>query len=145
MQGQTIAIEYRYAEGRAPRAAPRFGGRAGATPGRADLCAGSVSDDVAAKQATSTVPIVALDLETDPVASGLVASLGAARGATSRGMFSLDMPELSGKWLQLLQEAVAVASRVAVLGDLAITPRNSTPDRKPAAQALAVPLQALKV
>src|SRR5262245_65633851 len=69
----------------------------------------------AATQTTRTVPIVAIDLETDPVASGLVASLGQP-GGNLTGMF-LDMPELSGKWLELLYEALARPTRIAVLGD----------------------------
>ncbi len=73
----------------------------------------------AARRRTRTVPIVAIDLETDPVASGLVASL-ARPGGNVTGFF-LDVPEMSGKLVQLLKEAVPRATRVvAVLWDAAI-------------------------
>jgi putative ABC transport system substrate-binding protein len=72
----------------------------------------------AARQATTTIPIVALDLETDPVASGLVGSL-ARPGGNLTGLF-LDLPELNGKLLQLLKEAIPGITRVAVLWDSAM-------------------------
>ena len=68
----------------------------------------------AVKDAT-TKPIIAIDLETDPVASGLVASL-ARPGGNLTGLF-LDFPEFAGKWLELLQQAVPKLARVAVFWD----------------------------
>jgi putative ABC transport system substrate-binding protein len=56
----------------------------------------------AVRSATTTIPIVALDLETDPLASGIVASL-ARPGGNVTGIF-LDFPELGGKWLELVTE-----------------------------------------
>jgi putative ABC transport system substrate-binding protein len=55
----------------------------------------------AAKAATRDIPIVAIDLESDPVASGYVASL-AAPGGNVAGLF-LDAPNLTGKWLRLIR------------------------------------------
>ena len=69
----------------------------------------------AARGATSRIPIVALDLETDPVAAGLVASLGRPGGNVT-GLF-LDQPALAGKWLELLAEAVPATKRVGVVWD----------------------------
>jgi len=66
---------------------------------------------VAASRATRTIPIVAVDLETDPLTSGLVTSL-ARPGGNVTGLF-LDFPELAGKWLELMREAVPSRSRVA--------------------------------
>jgi putative tryptophan/tyrosine transport system substrate-binding protein len=66
---------------------------------------------VAASRATRTIPIVAVDLETDPLTSGLVTSL-ARPGGNVTGLF-LDFPELAGKWLELIREAVPSRSRVA--------------------------------
>jgi putative tryptophan/tyrosine transport system substrate-binding protein len=66
----------------------------------------------AAKQATSTVPIV-MAIAADPVGSGLVPSL-AHPGANVTGL-SLMLPDISAKRLQLLKEVVPRASRVAVL------------------------------
>jgi putative tryptophan/tyrosine transport system substrate-binding protein len=69
----------------------------------------------AASGATTIIPVIALDLETDPVASGLVASL-ARPGRNVTGVF-LDFPEFSAKCLQLLIEAVPTLARVGVLWD----------------------------
>jgi putative ABC transport system substrate-binding protein len=72
----------------------------------------------AARKATGTIPIVGVDLESDPVASGLVKSV-ARPGGNFTGFF-LDIPELGGKQIELLVEAVPSVSRVAVLWDAAI-------------------------
>ena len=69
----------------------------------------------AVRQATTTVPIVAEDLETDPVASGLVERYSHP-GGNLTGVF-LDFPGFSGKWLELLREVVPGLTRVAVLWD----------------------------
>ena len=68
---------------------------------------------VAAKQANGSLPIVAADLETDPVAAGFVASF-AKPGGNITGLF-LDLPGLTNKWLQLIREVVPDAKRIAVL------------------------------
>jgi putative ABC transport system substrate-binding protein len=72
------------------------------------------------RAATAAIPIVAHDLETDPVTSGLVASL-ARPGGNVTGFF-FDFPEFRTKWLQLLQEAVPRLSSVAALWDPATGP-----------------------
>jgi putative ABC transport system substrate-binding protein len=69
----------------------------------------------AATQATDTIPIVANDLESDPVQRGYVASL-ARPGGTVTGVF-LDAPGLVGKWLELLKESLPQLARIAVLWD----------------------------
>ena len=69
----------------------------------------------AARAATATVPIVALDLESDPVASSLIASLGRPGGNVT-GVF-LDFPDFSAKCLQLLIESVPGLAAVGVLWD----------------------------
>lgn len=69
----------------------------------------------AARGATGTIPVVAIDLEADPVASGLIASL-ARPGGNVTGVF-LDFPDFSAKCLQLLIEAVPTVARVGVLWD----------------------------
>jgi ABC-type uncharacterized transport system substrate-binding protein len=60
-------------------------------------------------------PIVAIDLESDPVASGLAASL-ARPGGNITGVF-MDFPDFATKWLELLLETGVKLSRVAVLWD----------------------------
>ncbi|HJQ58628.1 MAG TPA: ABC transporter substrate-binding protein [Vineibacter sp.] len=74
----------------------------------------------AARAGTSTVPIVALDLESDPVASGFITSL-ARPGGNVTGLF-LDFPEFSQKWVELLKETVPSISNVAVFWDPASGP-----------------------
>ena len=69
---------------------------------------------VAARNATTSIPIVAIDLESDPLAKGYVKSL-ARPGGNMTGMF-LDLPELSGKQVGLLKEVVPRLSRIAVFG-----------------------------
>jgi putative tryptophan/tyrosine transport system substrate-binding protein len=68
-----------------------------------------------ARSATRTIPIVALDLETDPVASGVATSLGRP-GGNITGVF-LDFPDFTTKWIELLVENNPKLSRMAVLWD----------------------------
>jgi putative tryptophan/tyrosine transport system substrate-binding protein len=58
----------------------------------------------AARNATTSIPVVALDVESDPLAKGYVKSF-ARPGGNVTGMF-LDIPELSGKQVGLLKEIV---------------------------------------
>ena len=69
-------------------------------------------------KATRAIPIVGVDLESDPAAKGWVASL-ARPGGNVTGFF-LDIPEMSGKQRQLLKEVKPTLARVAVLGDGAV-------------------------
>lgn len=69
----------------------------------------------AATQATRTIPIVALDLETDPIAAGFAHSF-ARPGSNLTGLF-LDQPGLTGKWLELLREVAPGITLVGVLWD----------------------------
>ena len=70
----------------------------------------------AARAATSTLPIVANDLESDPIASGYVASL-ARPGGNLTGVF-LDAPTLCSKWLQYIDDVVPNVTKVGVLWDV---------------------------
>ena len=72
----------------------------------------------AVMKATSTIPIIGLDLESDPVESGWVKSF-ARPGGNFTGFF-LDIPELGGKQIELLKEAVPMVARLAVLWDATI-------------------------
>jgi putative tryptophan/tyrosine transport system substrate-binding protein len=69
---------------------------------------------IAVRNATTSIPVVALDLEIDPIAKGYVKSL-ARPGGNITGMF-LDLPELSGKQVGLLKEVVPGLSRIAIFG-----------------------------
>jgi putative tryptophan/tyrosine transport system substrate-binding protein len=72
----------------------------------------------AATRATTTIPVVGIDLESDPVANGWARSLGRP-GGNLTGLF-LDAPELGGKEVQLLKEAVPGLSRIGILWDSSI-------------------------
>jgi putative ABC transport system substrate-binding protein len=74
----------------------------------------------AAKAATTTIPIVANDLESDPVAAGFVASLSRP-GGNITGVF-LDFPEFGTKWVELLKEALPSLSNAVVLRDPVTSP-----------------------
>jgi len=74
----------------------------------------------AAREAATTVPIVAYDFETDPVAAGYAANL-ARPGGNVTGVF-LDLPAFSGKWIELLRECVPRLSRVALIWDPSVGP-----------------------
>jgi putative ABC transport system substrate-binding protein len=67
----------------------------------------------AAREATSRIPIVAHDLESDPIAKGWIKTL-ARPGGNMTGFF-LDIPEMSGKQLGLLREVVPRLSRLAIV------------------------------
>ena len=69
----------------------------------------------AVRAATTTIPIVALDLETDPVSTGMIASLSHP-GANLTGFF-FDFPEFRTKLLELLKEVVPGLSKVALIWD----------------------------
>jgi putative ABC transport system substrate-binding protein len=96
----------------------------------------------AASSATRTIPIVGIDLESDPVADGLVKSL-ARPGGNLTGMF-LDLAELSGKQLQILKEINSRLSRVAVLGDSAVN-SSQLRELRLVAGSLGVQIQALEM
>src|SRR3982074_2344797 len=76
------------------------------------ICAVSPPAVRAARAATQSVPIVAMDLESDPVANGGAASL-AHPGGNVTGVF-LDLPGFNAKSLQLLRDAVPSLTKVAV-------------------------------
>jgi len=96
----------------------------------------------AAHLATRTIPIVVLDLETDPVASGVAASL-AHPGGNITGVF-LDFPDFTGKWIEMLVESNPKISRIAVLWDPS-TGTVQVESVKKAAEKLNVKLDVLEV
>jgi ABC-type uncharacterized transport system substrate-binding protein len=115
VEGKNIFIEYRYANGKLDRlpalAAELIGLKVDV------IVTTSPAPTRAAKEATSTIPIVFAQ-DADPVASGFVASF-ARPGGNITGLSTLA-PELSGKRLELLKEVVPKLSRVAVLGTSSI-------------------------
>src|SRR4029453_16021814 len=96
----------------------------------------------AALDATRMIPIVAFDLESDPVQAGLVRSV-AQPGGNITGCF-LDQPGLTGKWLELIREIVPGTRRIAVLVD-PTTGRWQQTAIKAAAEKRRVELQVLEI
>jgi len=140
VEGQNVAIEYRWAEShydRLPALAADLVGR------KVDLIVafGGIPAALAAKSATSTIPIVFS--VGDPVDLGLVAGL--ARPSGNLTGVSTMAPELSPKRLELLSELVPRVGVIALL----VNPNNSNTERiigdmQNAARAKAVQLHILK-
>jgi putative ABC transport system substrate-binding protein len=114
MEGQNIATEYRYAEGKQDRA-PELAAELVRLKVDIIVVAGGAGPIRAAKNATKTIPIVMVGQGSDPVEAGLVESL-ARPGGNVTGITNLSR-ELGGKRLELLKEAVPKLVRVAVLYD----------------------------
>src|SRR5437764_11264057 len=141
VEGQNLAIEYRWAEGhydRLPALAADLVGR------KVDLImAGNPPAALAAKSATSTIPIV-FRHGGDPVRDGLVASL-ARPGGNLTGVSQLGDDGLTAKRLELLSELVPRAGVIALL----VNPNNSVAERvtqevQQAARAKGLQLHLLK-
>jgi putative tryptophan/tyrosine transport system substrate-binding protein len=113
VEGQSIDYEYRYSEGVPGRLATAVGELVRRP---VDLIAAyGTPPTEAAKAATATIPIVMVGVA-DPVRAGLVASL-ARPGGNITGNTVLS-PDLGGKRLQLLREAIPTVARVAYLTNL---------------------------
>jgi len=119
IEGRTIAIDYRWADGRTDRLAEIAAEFARL---KVDvILTGGTPSTIAVKQATSVIPIV-FALAGDPVANSLVASL-AKPGGNVTG-FSTQQSDLTGKRLELFCELVPVLRRVAVLVNMG-NPQNA--------------------
>ncbi len=114
IEGQNIATEYRYAEGKLDRL-PELAAELVRLKVDIIVVAGGDRWIRAAKNATKTIPIVMAGGGADPVEAGLVESL-ARPGGNVTGITNLSR-ELGGKRLELLKEAVPKLARVAVLYD----------------------------
>jgi len=111
IEGQNIAIEYRYAERKVDRA-PELAAELMRLKVDIIVVAAGPPAIRAAKNATKTIPIVMVGSPDDPVEDGLVESL-ARPGGNVTGLTLLSR-ELGGKRLELLKEAVPKVARVAV-------------------------------
>jgi ABC-type uncharacterized transport system substrate-binding protein len=112
IEGRTVTIEYRWAEGRPERfaeIADEFVRR------NVDVIVTAESAAVVVKQATSTIPII-VAIGTDPVAAGLVASLSRPGGNVT-GLSNVQI-DLAGKRLELLREIVPNLRRLAILANV---------------------------
>ena len=141
VEGKNILIEYRYAEGKEERLPDLV---AELVRLKVDIIVTiGPGPTLAAKKASATIPIVFAGAS-DPVGTGLVSSL-AQPGGNITGL-SLMAPDLDGKRLELLKEAVPKVARVAFLwrsggsrGNLPLT------DMEAAAKALGLKLLSLEV
>jgi putative ABC transport system substrate-binding protein len=141
VEGKNLIIEWRFSKGDVTRH-PAFA---------ADLVALQVDCIVsigvlptrAAKEATSTIPIVMGNADDDPVRRGLVASL-ARPGGNVTGFFNIGS-DLAAKRLELLKEAVPKASRVAILFDPASVAAVFAKETEAASGVLGVRLQPVEV
>ncbi len=112
IEGRTVAIEYRWAEGRSQsfaEIAVEF------VRLKVDVIVTAGSPAVVAKRATSAIPIV-FAIAVDPVGSGLVASL-ARPGGNVTGL-STQTPELAGKRIELLREVLPSLRRLAIIANV---------------------------
>ena len=141
IEGQNIAIEYRYAEGKRERF-PELAAELVRLKVDIIVAAGGTSTVRAVKNATKTIPIVMMGGGADPVEAGLVESLGRPGGNVT-GLTNLNR-ELGGKRLELLKEAVPKLARVAVLYDRSVRSVREVKEALPAAaRALRVDYSAL--
>jgi ABC-type uncharacterized transport system substrate-binding protein len=143
VEGQNVIIERRYSEGREDRHTAFV---AEFVQMKVDLIVASSSAAAhAAKQATSTIPIVMLGVAS-PERQGLVVSL-ARPGGNVTGMSSQLGGELSGKMFQVLKETVPKLSKVAILWnpDNVASAISFREGEVPAAKALGVALVSVEV
>jgi putative ABC transport system substrate-binding protein len=111
VEGKNIVIDWRYTEGKLDHA-PALAAELVRLEVDIIVSSGPTLTNIL-KEATTTIPIV-MGYHTDPVGTGLVASL-ARPGGNITGLSVLS-PELGGKRLEILKEVVPKLSRVAVLG-----------------------------
>jgi putative tryptophan/tyrosine transport system substrate-binding protein len=117
IEGKNLVLEYRWAEGR-PERLDELAADLVQQPVDV-IVASSQAAALAAKRATTTIPIVMVNA-TDPVEAALVSSL-ARPGGNVTGLSQQLTPEICAKQLQLLKEVLTKAVRVAVLRSSATT------------------------
>ena len=136
VEGVNTAVEYRWAEGEVDRL-PALAAELVRRQVAVIAATGGISSALAAKAATTTIPIVFIVAE-DPVKVGLVASLGRP-GGNATGVNFL-VAELGSKQLGLLHELVPAAVRIGLLVNPRV-PQTETATRDVAAAASAIGLQ----
>jgi putative tryptophan/tyrosine transport system substrate-binding protein len=140
VDGKNIALEIRSADGK-PDALPALA--AELVQRKVDvLYATGPAAIRAARDTTTVIPIVALDLESDPVQAGWARNI-ARPGGNITGLF-LDLADLAGKWVQLLREAAPGIRRVGLVWDSTTGPAQLIA-AKAAAQRFAIELQVMEV
>lgn len=141
VEGQNFVIEYRSADGRPERfldlATELVRLKVDVIVSR------GTPATLTAKQATQTIPIV-MASSGDPVFEGIVASL-ARPGGNVTGLHIMGPPELGGKRLQLLKEAVPGSSRIGTLWNPDLYTPLIVRDTERVARAMGVPLKSLEM
>lgn len=141
-EGKNVVVEWRWAAGRIERLPDLAADLV--RLGVEVIVAGGPDSIVAAKKATSTIPIVMVAAP-DPVGSGLVSSL-ARPGGNLTGLSFDATPELLGKQLELIKEMLPGLSRVAFLWDSAMPGVGPFVDvAKGAAQTLRLQLASVDI
>jgi len=139
IEGRTVAIEYRWAEGHYERFsefAEEF------VRLKVDVVVTTGSASAAVKQATSTIPIVC-PASGDPVGAGLVASL-ARPGGNVTGL-SLENPDLASKRVELFREVVPQLRRLAIMATVEAVPALEANEAETAARRLGLDVIALDI
>jgi putative ABC transport system substrate-binding protein len=141
IEGQNVIIEWRFGEGQFQRLAALAGELANI---KVDVIVTAAAPAaMAAKEATSSIPVVILD-PGDPVGAGLVRSL-AQPGGNITGVTSIA-PDLAAKRLALLKETVPAMTGVAVLFNAAIPPAEiAVTEFQVVAQTLSLRIQSVAV
>jgi len=141
IEGQNVAIEWRFAEGQFQQLAALA---AELTNIKVDVIVTAAAPAAkAAKEATSTIPVVIID-PGDPVGTGLVRSL-ARPGGNVTGVTSIA-PDLAAKRLALLKETVPALTSIAVLFNAAIPPAEiAMTELQVAARTLSLRIQSVAV
>src|SRR5215475_3003442 len=144
IEGENLIIERRYAEGQSERYHDLA---LDLVRGKVDVIvpAGGPSSLKAARDATTTIPIVMVASSRDPVAEGLIKSF-ARPGGNITGIVTLPA-EGGGKLLEILKEAVPTISRVGIVWDRTVSPSPYRPPKQidAAARSLGLELVALEV
>jgi putative ABC transport system substrate-binding protein len=140
VEGQNLVIEFRNAEGQAERL-PDLAAELVRLHVDVIVVSGPEATLRAARHATSTIPIVMVALNYDPVARGYIDGL-ARPGGNITGVFAMQL-ELTGKRLELLKEALPQLTRVSALWDAHTADQLRATEA--AAQSLGLELQAVEL
>jgi ABC-type uncharacterized transport system substrate-binding protein len=143
VEGKNIAFEYRWADGKLDRL-PELAAELIALKVDVLVTFGGVVSAAAARKVTSTIPIVMATGGSDPVRSGLVASL-ARPGGNVTGLANV-FTDLSGKQMEILKEIVPKLSRLAIIWNPNTpTAKSQLKEREVAAQSFGLKVQSLEV
>jgi len=140
VEGRNFSFESRFARGN-PATLPGFAVDLAKLKVDVIYAVGPVAVK-AAREASNLIPIVAIDLESDPVQSGWARTFGRP-GGNLTGLF-LDVPALAGKWLELLRAAAPGIRRIGLLWDSG-TGSAQLAAAKAAAQGLGMEVQVMEL